>query len=112
MSKKEKKGYEIEQSVSDMMRGLEMSHDKLKEGLEEQMVGLTKGELSRALSAVINYPNTTTVFHPREEKFIKDLVAMRGVSLNLEMLSIGQLQAETEAIRQKAEAEENENAES
>lgn len=93
MSKKEE-GYTVEQAFEDLQKGMELGVGDLTAKLNAGIEDLGKGEMERALFSIINYPDPVKVYHKREEAFIKNLVALHGLHLQLEIQAVGELQRE------------------
>jgi hypothetical protein len=89
---KEKEAYSIEQAYEDLQRGIELGINDLTSKLHSSIKELSKSELERSIKAIIDYPNAVNVYSKKEELFVKDLVALRGLHLQAELQSIAELQ--------------------
>ena len=105
-----KEGYTVEQAYEDLQRGMEMGINDLTGKLNASIKELSKSEMERALKAIINYPDGVTVYGKKEEKFIKDLVALHGLHLQAELQVIGELQKEQDNQKGEENVEETENS--
>jgi hypothetical protein len=93
--------YTVEQTMEDLKKGLEIGIDDLTKKLNVDIKDLSKSELERALSSVINYPDSTEVFHQKEINFINNLSALHGLHLQAEIRALADLQQESEESTQE-----------
>ena len=98
MSKQE---YTVDQAYEDMIAGLEIGIDDLTKKLNNDILDLTKSELERALLSIINYPDSSKVYHEKEVAFSKNLQALHGLHLQAEIQALGELQQENENERKE-----------
>jgi hypothetical protein len=108
MTSKKKEAYTVEQTYQDMMAGINIGIKDLTESLNNDINILGKNEMERALKAIINYPDSVNVYNHREERFIKNLVALHGLHLQAEIQSLAELQQEQDGHNYEQEqGEEN-----
>jgi hypothetical protein len=84
--------YTVEQAYDDLVAGLEIGIHELTTRLNANIKSLSKAELERALSSIINYPEPVKVYHEREQNFIKNLLGLRGLQLQAEIQVLAEIQ--------------------
>lgn len=101
MSTKESEGYTVEQSFEDLISGLELGIDEVRNKLNNGIKDLSKSDMERALLSMINYPENSKVYSGKEATFIKNLNALHGLHLQAEIIAVGELQEEQENDKDK-----------
>lgn len=104
-SKKEE--YTVEQAYEDLVAGFEIGIKDLTEKLNIDIKTMGKNEMERALSSIINYPDAVKVYSQREEKFVKNLVALHGLHIQAQIEALSQLQKEHDSKGEQDVRQEN-----
>lgn len=88
---------QIEKTMQDITRGLEISIVKLQDGLNNRIDGLTQKQLRRALKAIVNFPEPQVdldALTQSERETIGELYTLHQSQVQLEIQVLGQLQKE------------------
>lgn len=93
-SKKEE--IEVERTMEDLVKGMQMGINELNKRLESKLNGMTKSELKRAIRSILSYPDTVKTYSEKEATFIAELHSLHGLQLQTEINALAELQLEQE----------------
>lgn len=94
MTTSNKEEIEVERTMQDLVKGMQMGIDSLTQRLESKLDGMTKSELKRALKSVLSYPDPVKTYSEKEANFIAELHSLHGLQLQTEINALAELQLE------------------